>query len=63
MDNLEKLEEICIKAIKDFMDELCRRNPEKAEIKIDTQEIIKGICGATRDNHAKSEATSEEKSE
>jgi len=53
MDNLEKLEENCIKAIREFLDELCRRNPEVAKIKIDANEITAGLAPRMDDELSK----------
>jgi len=53
MDNLEKLEENCIKAIREFLDELRRRNPEVVKIKVDTDEIIAGLAPRMDDELSK----------
>lgn len=53
MDNLEKLEENCIKAIREFLDELRRRNHEVVKIKVDTDEIIAGLAPRMDDELSK----------
>lgn len=53
MDNLEKLEENCIKAIREFLDELCRRNPEAVKINVDTDEITAGLAQRMDDELSK----------